>query len=71
MLNKAVNLCRNEWASAKNEVPEPVRFYFKLRQDFFEEDGFVFLNNKTVVHSCLRNEMSNKIHERHFKNEKE
>ena len=70
VLNNLVSMCKNGWPHAKKDVPENVRFYFKLRQDLFEEDGLVFLNNKIVVPNDLRREMLDKIHEGHFGVEK-
>lgn len=70
VLKLIISYCQNGWPDSKKDVPDNVKFYFKMRSDLFVEDNVVFLNGKILVPLELRNEMLFKLHEGHFGMEK-
>ncbi|KAK9703185.1 Integrase zinc binding domain [Popillia japonica] len=58
------------WPSDKKAVDDNVKFYFKLQEQIIVEDGLVFLNNRSIVPTSLRQYILKLLHEPHFGIEK-
>ncbi len=60
----------NGWPDSKNKCPPNVRLYYNLRDKITVEENLVFLDDKLIVPTSLRNFMLGLIHESHLGIEK-
>lgn len=58
------------WPQDKRALKEPVKPYFKLRNELYAENGLIFLNNRVIIPQNLQKEMLRKMHEAHLGIEK-
>lgn len=69
-LSKLKQFYFNGWPTAKNKCPSNVKFYYNLQDRITVQDDLVFLDDKLIVPSSLRNDMLSLIHESHLGIEK-
>lgn len=66
MLNEIMNYCKNGWPNDKTKCPMNLRYYYKLRNDIYLEDGVLFFNDRIIVPTTMRRKILEALHEPHF-----
>ena len=56
----------NGWPKTKDQVPDSIKFYFKLQEDIVCEDGLLFFKYRLIVPLTLRKYILALLHESHF-----
>lgn len=69
-LSTVITFIKNGWPLQKNQIPENIKNFHKLRDKLFECKNLLFLENKLIVPRNLRQEMIKLLHEGHLGIEK-
>ena len=69
-LQQLLSLMRSGWPTDISSVPISLREFWKIRQNLCYADSLIFLNNRIVIPSTMRQEILKCIHERHMGIEK-
>ena len=65
-LQQLLSLMRSGWPPDISSVPIPLREYWKVRHNLCDADNLIFLNNRIVIPSSMRQEILKCIHEGHM-----
>lgn len=57
---------KNNWPNSKIKVPEIIHFYFNQRNNIYEEEKLVFLENHIIVPKTMRSIILRKLHNWHL-----
>lgn len=69
-LKLVVDFCMKGWPENKNNLPDCIRHYHKIKENLTFSDGLLLFNTKLVVPTSLRQEMLTLLHEGHIGLEK-
>ena len=69
-LQQLLTLMRSEWPNDVSNVPISLREYWKVRHNLCCADNLIFMNNRIVIPSTMRQEILKCIHEGHMGIEK-
>lgn len=65
-LRKIKEYCRDGWPNNKNNCPESIRYYYKLKNDILLDDNILFFNDRIIIPKTMRKMITDKLHEPHF-----
>ena len=69
-LQQLLTLMRSGWPTDISNVPISLREYWKLKHNLCSADNLIFMNNRIVIPSAMRQEILKRIHEGHMGIEK-
>lgn len=66
VLSQVKHFCQQTWPNNNKNLDASVKFYFNLRSKIYLSNNLLFLDNKIIVPTCLRQEMLTLVHKPHF-----
>lgn len=60
------SFCKHGWPNNKENCPESIRYFYRLKDNIMLEDELLFFNERIIVPSSLRKTIIDKLHEPHF-----
>ena len=65
-LQQLLSLMRSGWPPDISSIPIPLREFWKVRHNLCDADNLIFLNNRIVIPSSMRQKILRCIHEGHM-----
>lgn len=66
VLSQVYNFCKSGWPKSRKKLNSDMKFYYNLREKIYLSNELLFLENKIIVPSNLRQEMIQLVHKPHF-----
>ncbi|KAK7107438.1 hypothetical protein V1264_015748 [Littorina saxatilis] len=65
-LQTLLHVIRNGWPERKEDVPEPIRLYFDIRDTLGEQHGILLKGERVLIPRAMRGEMKRRLHAAHL-----
>lgn len=66
ILGQIINFCKNGWPKHITKIREELRYYYKLKNDIFYEDGLLFYEDRIIIPYSMQNEALKLLHQAHL-----